>query len=98
VANDLIDETGKIVIEPEFDNWTNFSEGLAAVSVDFKWGYIDKSGKWAIPPQFAVRGLTSVRVDIPNTGQRFRMGARSSTQLSINSRDAALAQLGCLAV
>ncbi|SRR5260370_25978904 len=49
-----IDETGRVEIEPRFDNWTEFSEGLAAVSVDFEWGYIDKTGKWAIPPQFAV--------------------------------------------
>src|SRR5689334_4985835 len=47
-----IDERGAVVIEPKFDNWTDFSEGLAAVSIDFKWGYIDRTGNWAIQPQF----------------------------------------------
>src|SRR5688572_18741627 len=49
-----IDESGAVVIEAKFDNWTDFSEGLAAVSIDFEWGYIDRTGKWAIQPQFAV--------------------------------------------
>jgi WG containing repeat len=37
-----------------------FSEGLAAVNVSMgtadKWGYIDKSGKFVIQPQFAIAG------------------------------------------
>lgn len=31
-----------------------FSEGLAAVNVNGKWGYIDKSGKYVISPQFSL--------------------------------------------
>ena len=47
-----IDNTGKIVIKPEFDEAWNFSEGLAPVRVDDKWGYIDETGKIVIAPQF----------------------------------------------
>ena len=39
-----IDKTGKIVIEPQFDIVENFSEGLAAVVIGGKRGYIDKTG------------------------------------------------------
>ncbi|MDJ0515966.1 MAG: WG repeat-containing protein [Trichodesmium sp. MO_231.B1] len=38
-----------------FDNAnysSSFSEGLAAVKKDGKWGYIDKTGKIVIPYQF----------------------------------------------
>ena len=29
-----------------------FSEGLASVNVNGKWGYVDKIGQYAIPPTF----------------------------------------------
>ena len=40
-----IDSKGKIVIGFRFDDATDFSEGLAAVENDGKWGYIDKQGE-----------------------------------------------------
>jgi len=57
----LIDKTGKYVIEPKFDNYTRFSEGLAIVGVrengEFKYGYIDQTGKIVIEPQFYWAGF-----------------------------------------
>ncbi|GAH30691.1 unnamed protein product, partial [marine sediment metagenome] len=49
-----IDKTGKWVITPQFQWAGSFSEGLAAVRIEGKWGwgYIDKTGKWVIEPQF----------------------------------------------
>ena len=47
-----IDEKGKFVIKPQFDDAAQFSEGLAAVKVGSKYGYIDKTGKMVIPAQF----------------------------------------------
>lgn len=50
-----IDATGKKVLDTGFyRNW-DFSEGLAVAmrkDTDEKWGYIDTSGNFAIPPQF----------------------------------------------
>jgi len=50
-----IDATGKKVLDTGFyRNW-DFSEGLAVAmrkDTDKKWGYIDSSGNFAIPPQF----------------------------------------------
>ena len=50
------ENTGKFVINPQFDNALDFSEGLAAVRigeiVTGKWGFIDKQGKIVINPQF----------------------------------------------
>ena len=48
----FIDKSGKVVIEPQFDDAGGFSEGLARVEKDGKWGFIDKSGKVVIEPQF----------------------------------------------
>jgi hypothetical protein len=47
-----IDKTGKVVINPQFDNFGQFSEGLANVRIGHKEGYIDKTGKFVINPQF----------------------------------------------
>ncbi len=48
----FIDKSGKVVIEPQFDDAEPFSEGLAKVEKDDKYGFIDKSGKVVIEPQF----------------------------------------------
>lgn len=44
--------TGKILIQPQFDDALEFCNGLAAVEIDKKWGYIDKNGEIIIQPQF----------------------------------------------
>jgi hypothetical protein len=48
-----IDQNGKTVISPQFDQPSGFSEGLAAVMVGKEWGYIDKTGSFAVKPQFS---------------------------------------------
>ncbi len=47
-----MDETGKMVVEPQYSDAKSFYEGLAAVKVGDKWGFIDESGKMVIEPQF----------------------------------------------
>ena len=38
------DNSGKILINTQYDNANNFKEGLAAVSKNGKWGFIDSAG------------------------------------------------------
>jgi len=45
-----IDKTGKIVINPQFDDAWDFSEGLAQVKVGGKYGYIDQTGRYVWEP------------------------------------------------
>ena len=57
-----IDRTGKMVIRARFaENAHNFSGGLAAFKPGInytygqsKWGYLDKTGNWAIQPRFDI--------------------------------------------
>lgn len=62
-----VDVTGKQRIANSFVNASPFSNGLAAVAVSFEnkgtkkleklaWGYIDKTGKFVIPPIFSKAG------------------------------------------
>lgn len=51
----LIDRTGKIRQLP-YNSVTNYCEGLAVVEKDQYFGFIDSSGKIAIPIQFASAG------------------------------------------
>jgi WG containing repeat len=58
IVNDkrgFIDRTGKMVISPQFQGATEFSEGLAVVATNsngYGEGYIDQSGTIVIPTKF----------------------------------------------
>jgi hypothetical protein len=43
---------GEVVIQPQFQVASTFSEGLACVCKDGLFGYIDTRGEWVIPPRF----------------------------------------------
>src|SRR5262245_22314347 len=47
-----IDETGRVVIKPQFDEAYPFTDGLAAVSIGEKAGFIDASGKIVVPLRY----------------------------------------------
>lgn len=48
------DPSGKIIIEPQFDNSNAFGEtDLAPVEIRGKWGYVNRKGEWKIKRQFA---------------------------------------------
>jgi hypothetical protein len=66
----FITETGKWVTDGGiYDAATNFSEGMAAVRVKQKWGYIDLNGKMVIPPQFSDAGpFTGGYASVSNGG------------------------------
>jgi hypothetical protein len=67
-----VDNTGKIVIRPQFDEAWNFSEGLAPVRFDDRWGYIDKTGKVVIAPQFFQ--VSSFKEGLACVGAFFKSG------------------------
>ena len=47
----FIDKKGNVAIPLNYDNVSNFSEGLAGVkNMGEKWGFIDKKGNWIIQP------------------------------------------------
>jgi hypothetical protein len=49
----FVDITGKVVIEPQYDEAKSFSNGLAGVCVDGRWGFINKGNKVVIEPMFS---------------------------------------------
>lgn len=51
-----------------FDDAHDFSESMVAAKEDKLWGYIDKTGGWAVMPRFAmayqfVDGLALVQIE-----------------------------------
>ena len=49
----LYDKSGQVKLRLQSSQRAHsFSEGLAAVSVNSKWGFINSSGQFVIPPQF----------------------------------------------
>lgn len=51
-----INTKGEWIIQPKFKESYIFSEGLATVQINEKWGYIDRTGKINIPIQFDKAG------------------------------------------
>ena len=63
-----IDPQGNIMLGPDESYRRGFSEGLAVIEHDGKYGYIDTTGEFAIPAQFDgaydfKNGFASVRID-----------------------------------
>lgn len=52
----FVGRSGKIVINPQFDEAGEFSDGLAMVQMVGKYGFIDKAGAVVINPQFDAAG------------------------------------------
>lgn len=50
-----IDRLGTMVIKPQYQFADDFSEGLAGVQVDDKWGFINRQGELVIAPRFGLR-------------------------------------------
>ncbi len=58
----FIDQLGKIAIKFQFDEAKSFSEGLAAVKSNGKWGYINKLGALPKTTFSRLEGVTFVAV------------------------------------
>lgn len=43
----------EVVVQPKYDYVRSFSDGLAAVELDGKWGFIDKTGEEVIPLEYS---------------------------------------------
>lgn len=52
----FVDRNDNVVIRVMYDDARDFSEGLAAVSVDSEWGFVDKTGNMVIAPQYEYVG------------------------------------------
>ena len=62
------DRNKRIIIEPRYDHVGRFSEGLAAVKTNGKWGFIDQGGKEVVPLKYDDawqfnEGLAAVSLD-----------------------------------
>jgi hypothetical protein len=65
----FIDATGTFVIPMRYQQAGPFSEGLANVRLDGRWGYIDRIGRTIIQPQFISagrfsEGLAAASIDV----------------------------------
>jgi hypothetical protein len=69
-----IDHAGKMVVTPpaEIDQTWDFHDGLAAVQVGDRWGFVDRQGQYAIPPDKHYQGLGHIN-DVQHP-PRFRSG------------------------
>lgn len=80
--SEFIDRTGRVAISgsPAFQGANGFSEGLAAVTYDYKkWGYIDRTGRMVISPIYELtagfeKGLSWVKVVGQGIGMIDRTG------------------------
>ncbi len=45
-------ESGNVVIQPQFDSVSFYSDGLSVVKQNGKFGYLNKNGEWHIKPKY----------------------------------------------
>ena len=45
----LKDNSGRVIVQPIYDNVSGFAEGVVAVQRNNKWGYIDLAGRTILP-------------------------------------------------
>ena len=50
----FIDQTGRVVIKPQFDNAFDFQDGLARVTEHGKVAFVDPTGKVVLRPEFQI--------------------------------------------
>ncbi len=87
----FIDKSGKEVIAPQFCDFRNFSEGLAAVEVEGKWGFIDKTGHIVIEPEYDSAQSFSGEVAVVVKGEEDWLIDRDGKRLfSCNRREVVL--------
>jgi len=67
----FIDKHGKSVILPRFQLARDFTNGLAAVRLNNKWGFIDTKGNFVIEPIYIKVGDVSERIIAVNTDGEF---------------------------
>ena len=48
----LINSSGDIIVQPQYECIKDFKDGLAGVKVGSKWGFIGRDGKFQIKPRF----------------------------------------------
>lgn len=63
----FVDTNGNVVIEPQFDDISEFSEGLAAVKLKNNWGFINRTGEIVIKCKYEAakefkEGLAPIQV------------------------------------
>lgn len=76
----VMDSSGSIVIPPEYDiKWRSpkygepgvFFDGVAAVSKNDKWGYMDRDGKILLPLEYDEVGYASGGMGVVRQGSRY---------------------------
>ncbi|MCW5822839.1 MAG: WG repeat-containing protein [Cyanobacteria bacterium TGS_CYA1] len=50
----ILDDTGKVIVEPSYDKISAFENGIAITQNGIKYGYIDANGKVIFEPKFDV--------------------------------------------
>jgi hypothetical protein len=68
----FINEQGKVVVAPRFDNLWSFSEGMAPAMLGHKWGFINAAGKIVIPLESDVDSEFSEGVASVSVGGEYR--------------------------
>ena len=73
------DSSGRVVLEPRFDEFQGFSEGIGRVVKNGLWGFVDEEGRVVVEPRFKAaywfsEGLSCVRLDDSTWGYVDRSG------------------------
>jgi len=75
-STSFINKKGERITSQLFERANRFSDGMAAIQLDDKWGFIDTTGNIVIQPQYDIRsnfseGLAPVYINVEEAGYMF---------------------------
>lgn len=80
-----IDTTGWLAVYCQYDAGDDFCNGIARIKRAGKWGYIDKTNKYTVQPEYDYLGSNILEGDIVVAGKYGTLTAAGETVFKINA-------------
>ncbi len=86
----LIDSTGKVILEPKFQNISGFNQGVATIYDGSKYGFFDIKGKMLVSPQYDETTGYNAIIGVRKSGKPWQFLDKDGKLINMPTVDALL--------